>query len=188
MIPTGLSIDSVSYIKGFCELGCFRLPQSQCSPQEIHHYLSLHIQETAVALCEAGDNTKNHQLAIHQLVRRLEAQKKNSTIQQDDTGDAPLDTESEVILFCAQVIGSTADMLFTDEDSIWRWEKPTSVYHSGTRRVGWASTIDEAVEGAVWAAGRNSLLRVEGVDRRQKNFMFREDGVSLIIPPKSFRK
>jgi hypothetical protein len=158
MIPTGLSIDSVSYIEGFRELGRFRLPQSQCSPQEIHDYLSLHIRETAIALCEAGDNTKNHQLAVHQLVRRLEAQSENSTIQQDDTGDAPLDTEREVMLFCAQVIGSTADMLFADEDSIWRWEKPTSVYHTGIRRVGWASTVDEAVEGAAWAAGPNSSL------------------------------
>jgi hypothetical protein len=189
MIPTGLSVDSLSYIEEFRELGRFKLPESQFSPQEIHDYLSLHIRETAVALCQTGDNTENHQLAIHQLVRRLEAQNEKSLIQEEDTGDAPLDTQREVMLFCAQVIGSTADTLFTDEDSIWRWGKPRSVYHIGIRREGWASTIDDAVEGAVWAAGRNSSLRVEGVDRRQKSFMFREDGVvSLIIPPKSFRE
>ncbi|KAK9556409.1 hypothetical protein V6Z88_005821 [Aspergillus fumigatus] len=185
VIPTGLSIESLSYIEGFRELGRFKQPQSRVSPQETHDYLSLLIRETPVALCPTGDDAESHQVAILRLVRRLEERTKKSTIQPEDTRDVPLDTDREVLLCCARVIGSTADTLFADEDSVWRWEKPTSVYHTPWRK-GWAGTIEDAVEGAAWAAGRNCLLRVEGVDRRQKNSMFREDGTSVVIPPKSF--
>lgn len=175
MIQTGLSIDSLSYIEGFRELSRLKLPQSRSSPQEIHDYLSLLIREMPIALCPTSDDAESHQAGIVQLARRLEE-------------DESFDTDREVLLCCAQVIGSTADTLFADEDSVWRWEKPTSVYHTPWRK-GWASTIDDAVEAAVWAAGRNTSLQVEGVDRRQKDFMFNREGcISVIIPPKSFRE
>jgi hypothetical protein len=174
MIQTGLSIDSLSYIEGFRELSRLKLPQSRSSPQEIHDYLSLLIREIPVALCPTSDDAESHQAAILQLVRRLEE-------------DASFDTDRAVLVCCAQVIGSTADTLFEDEDCVWRCEKPTSVYHTPWRK-GWASSIDDAVETAVWTLGRNTSLRVEGVDRRQKDFMFNRDGTSLIIPPKSFRE
>jgi hypothetical protein len=146
----------------------------------------LSIQETPVSLYPADDDAESHQAAILQLVRRLEEQIKKSVISPEDTEDLSFDMDTEVLLFCAQVIGSTADTLFADEDCVWRWEKPTSVYYTSWRK-GWVNTIDVAVEAAVWEAGRNFSLRVEGVDRRQKDFMFNsEEGTSMIIPPKSF--
>jgi hypothetical protein len=161
VIPTGLSIDSLSYIEGFRELGRFRVPQARSSAQEIHDYLSLFVREDTVALCPTGDDAESHHLAIQQLVRRLEEQIEKSTIRPEDAEDVSLDTDRDVLLFCAKVIASTSDTLLADEDSVWRWEKPTSVYYNPWR-VGWVSTIEHAVEGAVWAAGRNSSLRIEG--------------------------
>jgi hypothetical protein len=62
MIQTGLSIDNLSYIEGFRELSCLKLPQSQSSPQEIHDYLSLLIQETPISLCPTGNDAESHPL------------------------------------------------------------------------------------------------------------------------------
>lgn len=180
MIPTALSIESLSYIEGFGELGRFKQPQSRSSPQEIHDYLSLFVREAAVALCPTGDNAESHQVAISQLVRRLEEQVEKSMIRPEDTEDVSLNTDTDVLLFCAKVIGSTADTLFADEDSVWRWEKPTSVYYTPWRK-GWVSTIEHAVEGAVWAAGRNCSLRVEGVDRRQRTTCLIEKGARSLF-------
>lgn len=76
VIPTGLSIESLSYIEGFRKLGRFKQPQSRVSPQETHDYLSLLIRETPVALCPTGDDAESHQVAILRLVRRLEERTK----------------------------------------------------------------------------------------------------------------
>ncbi|RJE26101.1 hypothetical protein PHISCL_01544 [Aspergillus sclerotialis] len=138
-IPTHLTPDGLQYIRGFKDLGIFKLAEADVSDAEaVHECLTSHI--TGSSSSESG--------LIASIVESLR-----------EKAELPAANVSSSQLFIITVYSSSESQLL-GKGSVpqWKWAKPESVY---SRKSGhWEADVSRAVENGEFEGGRNLYLLV----------------------------
>lgn len=142
-----IPVESLKGVEGYKELGNFELPAplDQQSDYSVDKIIS-QLQE------RYGEPSALNLRAI-----------------EDVMGSEASKSDQQVSFYTIDVSSSTENAIFSGEESIWSFAKPTSPY--GFIKGWWEGTAEEAIVAGEWGAGKGYKLIVQGITRVLKRVL-----------------